>query len=99
MEPSKLDYETTSQYDLTILVSDPYGLLATDVVTVDIKDVNESPVIQNLPHTVSISENVMGKITVLNIDVTDQDGDMLFYTVSTWPSTTSLFAIDSTGKI
>ena len=99
MEPSKLDYETTSQYDVTILVSDPHGLLATDVVTVDIKDVNESPVIQNLPHTVSISENVIGKITVLNIYVTDQDGDMLFYTVSTWPSTTSLFVIDSTGKI
>ena len=92
-----LDHETTPQYNLTITASDPDGLTAMQIVTLDILDVNEAPAIQNLPRVSSIYESVTGKIQIFNIDVKDQDGDPIAFKISSWPPS-SLFEIDSTGK-
>ena len=95
MTPGSLDYETASQYKLTVTVSDPGGLTDVQVVTVNILDVNEAPVIQNLPNSVTIAEDVAGKITLLTVNTVDQEGDVIVYSIP--PSL--LFEIDATGRI
>ena len=97
MDPTSLNHEATPQYTLTITISDPDGLTATQMITVDILDVNEAPVIQNVPATVTIAEDVIGKIPVFTVDVIDQDLDVIIYTVTISPHY-DLFEIDPTGK-
>ena len=98
LNTASLDYETTPQYNLTITVSDPDGLTAMQMVTLDITDVNEAPVIQNLPDSVTIAEDIVGKIVVSTVEAIDQDGDAISYTLSaTWPSSAP-FKIDAAGK-
>ena len=92
-----MDYETTPQYNLTITVSDPDGLTAMQMVTLDIKDVNEAPVIQNLPELLNIKENLIAKTTVANVITFDQDNDVIVYSMVTWPSPAP-FEINSAGK-
>ena len=93
-----LDYETISRYNLTIYISDPDGLMKSQMVTIDINDVNEAPVIHNLPDMVTITEDVVGQVPTYTVDVTDQDGDVLLYTISTLPSSAP-FEINSLGKV
>ena len=98
LNTASLDYETTPQYNLTITVCDPDGLTAMQKVTLDIKDVNEAPVIQNLPDSVTIAEDVVDKIVVSTVEAIDQDGDVISYSLSaTWPSSAP-FEIDPAGK-
>ena len=40
-----LDFETVTQYILTVTVSEQNGLHATQDVTIDVTNVNESPII------------------------------------------------------
>ena len=94
MNPAVLDYETNSQYNLTITVSDPGGLSAMKMIPLDILDVNEAPVNQNLPDTITIAEDVTGKILVFHVATVDQDGDGILYTMSD-----THFEISSAGKI
>ena len=96
MSPASLDYETTSQYELTITISDPDGLTAVQVVTINVLDVNEAPVIQNLPDSVTIAEDVVGATSVFIVNTVDQDGDVITYTISASPSYAP-FDIDSAG--
>ena len=93
LNPAILDYETNSQYNLTITVSDPSGLTATKMITIDILDVNEDPVIQNLPDTRTIAEDVVGKIPVFTVATADQDDDSILYTMFD-----THFEITSAGK-
>ena len=96
MIPGSLDYETIPQYKLTITVSDPGGLTAVQVVDVNILGVNEAPVIQNLPASVTIAENGSGKITLATVITIDEDGDGITYTI---PATSApYFEIDAAGK-
>ena len=97
MNPASLDYETTSQYNLTITASDPDGLTSMQMVTMDIKDVNEAPVIQNLPATLTIDEDVVGYRMILSVETTDPDDDVIVYTMSTSPSL-GPFEINTAGK-
>ena len=97
LNPASLDYETTSQYNLTITVSDPDGLTAMQMVTLDIKDVNEAPVIQNLPASVTIAEDVVGMMTIFTVTTFDQDNDGIVFSMSTLPSS-AFFDINSEGK-
>ena len=91
-----MDYETTSKYKLTITISDPDGLTAVQVVSINVIDVNEAPVIQNLPDSVTIAEDVMGTTSVFIVNTVDQDGDVITYTISASPSYAP-FDIDSAG--
>ena len=96
MVPGSLDYETTSQYQLTVTVSDPDGLTDVQVVTVNILDVNEAPVIQNLPHSVTIAEDTAGNTAVYAVSTVDQEGDGIVYTIT--PSSDP-FDINSAGNL
>jgi VCBS repeat-containing protein len=44
-----LDYETTSSYSLAVQVEDSGGLSATAAVTINVTDVNEAPVVSEIP--------------------------------------------------
>ena len=95
MVPGSLDYETTSQFKLTVTISDSRGLTAVQVVTVNIQDVNEAPVIQNLPGSVTITEDVAGNMAVFTVITIDQDGDGITYTMA--PSSDP-FDINAAGE-
>ena len=98
MKSASLDFETTPQYNLTITVSDPDGLTAMQMVTLDILDVNEAPVIHNLPCTKTVAEDIVGKIVVIIVKAIDEDEDVISYSLSaTWPSSAP-FEIDAAGK-
>ena len=97
MTPGSYDFETSSFYDLTVTVSDPGGLTDVQMVTVNIIDVNEAPVIQNLPDSVTIAEDVVGITPVHSVNTIDQDGDLITYTITSWPFSTP-FEIDVAGK-
>ena len=68
------------------------------MVTVNIQDVNEDPVIQNLPDSVTIAEDVAGNTVVYTVSTVDQDGDGLVYTMTTLPPSAP-FEIDVAGRI
>ena len=97
LNPASLDYETTSQYNLTITVSDPDGLTSMKLVTMDIKDVNEAPVIQNLPAIVTIDEDAIGKMPIFAVTTFDQDSNGIVFSMSTFPSSAP-FDLSSGGK-
>ena len=95
--PATLDYETNPQYNLTITVSDPGDLIDVQDVTINLSDVNEAPVIQNLPDSIRIFEDVVGKRSLFTVSTIDQDiGDVIAYSIVATPSSAP-FEIDNTG--
>lgn len=92
-----LDYETTASYTLTIAVSDGTSVVS-GTLTVVVTDVNEGPVLQNLPAGVSMSEGSTGQVML--VSAYDDDGDTLTYSVAMdVPVTgTNPFIISSTGR-
>ena len=93
---SKLDFETTSKYDLTVEVSDSItGETAT--VTVNITNTNDIPEIND--QTFSVGENVSNGTAVGTVIAKDADGDSLTYKI-TKGNDNGIFGIDATtGKI
>gem|GEM_PF-5663169 len=92
---ASLDYETTPQYTLSVVVSDEGGNMsaATDVV-VNISDINEAPVITSASNATAI-ENTPFNFTVL---ASDQENNAL--TVSTSSALPAWLALDqSTGEL
>ena len=96
--PAILNFETILQYNLTVTVSDSGGLTEVKYVTVDIINVNEAPLIQNLPDTLTITEDVVGDVSIVTINTVDQDGDLITYSISGNPYS-GPFEINSAGKI
>ena len=86
-----------SQYQLFFKVSDPSGLDDYMDITVPITDVNEKPVIQNLPGDAYIVESLTGTSSVFGVNAVDEDGDPLTYSISTWPDD-ALFSINGAGE-
>ena len=97
LRPANLDYEKDSVYNLTITIVDSYGLTVIEMITLDIVDVNEAPVIHNLPEILKIAEDETGEMVVFTVDATDEDGDVINYTMMTWPPSAP-FKINSTGN-
>ena len=65
---------------------DTGGLTDITEVTVNVTDVNEPPVIHNLPDTLNIQEDEQGVMSLFNVTATDQDvGDVITYSITTWP--------------
>ena len=85
LDPSSLNYELVSEYQLFLKVSDPSGLDDYMNITVPITDVNEKPVIQNLPDDAYIVEGSTGSFSVFHVNVIDEDGDSLTYSISSFP--------------
>ena len=97
IDPSTLNYELVSQYQLFFKVSDPSGLDDYMDIFVPITDVNENPVIQNLPDDAYIVEGSTGGVSVFDVNAIDVDGDSLAYIISTWPDNTA-FYVTNTGE-
>ena len=86
-----------SQYELFFKVSDPSGLDDFINITVPITDVNEKPVIQNMPDDAYILEGSTGSFSVFDVNTIDVDGDSLSYVISVIP-TSSSFYISASGE-
>jgi len=97
-DTSAVDFETTPTFNLTIEVSDAGLLTDTATITINLSDVNDSPIINN--QSLSIAENSANLSVVGTVTATDQDaGDTLTYTI-TAGNTGSAFSINSsTGQI
>lgn len=91
-----LDYETTPQYNVTIQVTDQVGLSDTGVLTVDVIDVNEPPVILNLPATVTVQDGTEGGQVIFTVLTFDPDGHSVNYSLQSTPPA-GPFSIDSQG--
>ena len=86
-----------SQYELFFKVSDPSGLDDFINITVPITDVNEKPVIQNMPDDAYILEGSTGSFSVFDVNTIDVDGDSLSYVIYVIP-TSSSFYISASGE-
>ena len=94
---SVLDFETTPVFNLTVTVTDAGGLADSATITINLNDLNETPVINDA--TFNIDENSTNGTAVGNVPVTDPDaGDTHVYTI-TAGNTGSAFAIDNSGNI
>ena len=99
LDPLSLNYELVSEYELFFKVSDPSGLGDYMNITVPITDVNEKPVIQNLPDDAYIVERSTGSFSVFDVSVIDVDaGDVLAYSITAWPDNAP-FYITSSGEL
>ena len=89
-----LNFERRQKYDLTIRVTDNDGLTDTSTVTVNVLDVNESPVV--VVGDLSIKENSPSGTALGSSPVTftDVDGNSVTYSL-TGGTAQSLFAIDT----
>ena len=100
---TNLDYESTTQYVLTVQASDgPRSDIAS--VTIDVNNLNDNdPLINNA--TTNIDENTANSTSIININDantgndTDADGDVLTYSI-TFGNGAGIFAINSsTGEV
>ncbi|WP_346187115.1 cadherin domain-containing protein [Rubritalea halochordaticola] len=93
-----LDYESASQYVLTVTVTDDGGLSDVSSVTVDVTDVNEAPVANDASG--SVAEDAPVGTLVATVGSSDPDtGDSVSFAI-TAGNTGGAFAINSTtGEI
>lgn len=93
---TKLDFETLTQFVLTVRVSD--GVSSVDVtITVNINNLNDNVPVAN-DATVSINENAPDGTPVHTVVATDPDGNLLAYTITNG-NAAGVFSIDNTGSI
>ena len=95
---SKLDFETApTSYNLTIQVEDSIGATDSEVVTVNVTNVNEAPTIN--PATFTVAENSPIGTSVNTPTATDPENDSLIYSI-TAGDPDNVFDIDpNTGEI
>ena len=98
-DPSAINYELATSYTLDMRVQDLAGLFHTQTVTINLTDVNETPVIPAAgPFTVSEDaavNTVVGTVTATDVDA----GQTLTYSI-TGGNPNGLFAINAaTGAI
>ena len=78
-----LDYETKSSYSVTVSVSDGNGVIESITVTINITDVNESPIFADGSRTTrSVPENTpVGANIGSTISASDPENDRLTYSL------------------
>jgi hypothetical protein len=94
---SALDYETTPSYTLTVITTD--GQYSdTAIVTVNVQNQNEQPVIGN--DTLSVTENLPTGAAVATLAATDPENDVPFTWAIVGGDGSSVFQVNaSTGAI
>ena len=94
-----LDFETNESISFTVEVEDSGMLTDTAVITVDINNINEAPILSGGPFDIlENSANTTSVGTVTNSDV--DAGDTFTYTITASDPITPAFAIgSSTGEI
>lgn len=97
-DSSKLDFETTPTFALTVQADDGHGNSDTAVITVNLKNLNDNaPVISNT--TASVAENAGNNVSVATVSASDADKDSLAYSI-TGGNTDGAFTINpTTGEI
>ena len=93
-----IDHETTPTYTLTVQVSD--GMTSAEaVVTINVTDVNEAPVVTTQNAAFTVTENAANETAVEIVAATDEDGDNLTFSITNG-NTGSAFAInENTGAV
>ncbi|KAK3591629.1 hypothetical protein CHS0354_013813 [Potamilus streckersoni] len=99
---SDLLYQTVGSYDVTVTVSDGYSSRLSSLSVV-ISGLNTAPLITNVPlaSSLSIQEHANLGTSVYQVKAIDNDGDTLYYTMTSLPGTgLDYFQINSaTGLI
>ncbi|MBK7896810.1 MAG: cadherin domain-containing protein [Candidatus Promineifilaceae bacterium] len=93
---SALDYETTPSFNLTIRVTDSAGATDTEVVVVNLTNVNEPPTTS--PATYTPNENLGNGVEVGDVPASDPEGASLTYNIIAG-NTNNPFAVTTAGKI
>ncbi len=79
LDGTQLDYETSSSYVLSVTVSDGVQTSVVGTITVDVTDVNESPIAGDTAVTTDEDTTYSSTLPV----ATDVDGDSLIYSLDT----------------
>lgn len=97
--PSAVNYESVTSYTLDLRVEDAGGLFHTQSVTINITDVNETPVMP-AAGPFNVAENAAVNTVVGSVSATDPDtGQTITYSI-TGGNTGNVFAINAaTGAI
>lgn len=91
----KLDYEGTTQYSLTVSVSDG-ELNDNATVAVNVTNINETPVANDT--NFEIKEDAALKSEIGSISASDPENDQLSYSISSG-NDDGIFSINSNGKL
>nr|XP_006817434.1 PREDICTED: protocadherin Fat 4-like [Saccoglossus kowalevskii] len=98
-----LDYETVDEYTLSVTCHDlghaTISAGTPKVLTVQITDENEAPIITNLPASVIIPEDAFNLASIFETDGFDVDGNPLHFTLTvTPPSGQGKFSVADTSR-
>ncbi|MBC6427049.1 MAG: cadherin repeat domain-containing protein [Ekhidna sp.] len=99
---SGLDFETTSSYDLTVVATDNGrpALTAERTFSIMVNDVNEKPVIGNIPNDLFVNEDADDGANIGSvIMITDEDMPDQTLTYALTGTGNENFEIDDTGQL
>ena len=71
---SVIDYESSSSYSLTILVSDGTVSVSTPL-TITVNDINDAPAFTSTPYAVTLNEGTASSVSVFQVSASDEDSD------------------------
>lgn len=92
-----LDYETVNTYYLNISANDG-SLISFAELQINVTDVNETPSINNLPTSITISEFSKGS-SVIQVDVQDPDNDAVTFSLSSILPANGAFSVNASGHV
>ncbi len=90
------DFESNISLDLNVIVSDPY-YESTALITVNISDINEAPVITDQSFT--LIENSPTNTAIGEVFATDPEGESLSYTITDGDADGAFSIDNSSGQI
>ena len=93
---SALDYETAASYQLTVVMDDGTNTL-TEVITVNVTDINEAPTVTTALTASSFAENVAIGTTIATSAASDPESSTINYSLSGTGSEN--FNVDANGNI
>ncbi len=91
-----LDYESITQYSLTLSASDGTNI-STQEISIVIADINEAPVVSSVINSDSFAEDISIGFAIASIDATDPESSDITFSLSGDGS--DLFSIDTEGNI
>ncbi|MEM9273742.1 MAG: cadherin domain-containing protein [Cyanobacteria bacterium P01_F01_bin.143] len=95
-----LDFETTPSFSLNVKITDSQYLTDTAIITVDLNDINDTPVFAEDSYSFAIAEHSDSGTILGSVSASDQDsGDSLTYSFSSG-NDDGIFAVDAaTGEV
>jgi surface protein len=92
-----LDFETTTDYTLSVTVSDGKGGVATTDFTINIVDVNEAPNLENSAPKFTVPEDISDADIIGTVVATDPEGVDLDFSIL--KDVSFLFEINEAGEL